>query len=81
MCQASAFSARYTVCKPVKIAVVALLEDGSAFTSTYGDCGPYDMGTMAFHLQADALLEVMKANAGDIIDAAEEEEGETWQED
>lgn len=57
--------------RPEKIAVVALMKDGSAFTSTYGNCGPFDVGTMAFHLQADAMREIIEINL--MIDDEEEE--------
>lgn len=60
--------------KPEQIAVVAVTEDGTALTATYGDVQPYDLATIAFHLQADAMLDIIKANARDIIEAAEEEE-------
>lgn len=59
--------------KPKKIAVIALMEDGTAMTCTYGDCGPYDLMTMAGHIQADAMFEIMKVNAKEILEAAEEE--------
>lgn len=62
--------------KPDKIAVMATMPDGMAFTAIYGDCGPYDLAQMAFHLQADAMMEIVKRNARDILAAAEEEEEE-----
>lgn len=58
--------------KPDKIAVVALMQDGSAFTSSYGDCGPYDLAMMGIHMQADAMMEIVTANAKDIVAAAQE---------
>lgn len=58
--------------KPEKIAVVALMPDGSAFTSSYGDCGPYDLAMMGIHMQADAMMEIVTANAKDIVAAAQE---------
>lgn len=62
--------------KPTKIAVTGILPDGNAFTGIFGDCSPYDLATMAFHLQTDAMMEIVKANAKDILKAAQEEEGE-----
>lgn len=62
--------------KPEKMAVLGLMEDGTSFTATYGDCGPFDMVAMAAHMQADAMMEIVKANARDVIEAAEEEEDE-----
>ena len=58
--------------KPEKIAVVAMMPDGSAFTSSYGDCGPYDLALMGIHMQADAMMDIVTANAKDIVAAAEE---------
>lgn len=59
--------------KPEKIAISALMPDGTAFTAAYGDCGPYDLAMLAFHMQADAIMEIVKANAREIVDAAEQE--------
>lgn len=59
--------------KPVKIAVVAVLPDGSVFTHSHGIEGPFDMMTMATHLQMDAMLDIAKANAREILEAAEED--------
>lgn len=60
--------------KPEKIAVVATMPNGNIMTSVYGDCGPYDMMAMASAIQADAIVEIVMANARDIIAAAEEDE-------
>lgn len=60
--------------QPEKIAVVGVMPDGEAFTGSYGDCGPYDLMQMASHLMADAMLDIAKANAKDIVRAAEEQE-------
>ena len=60
--------------KPEQIAVVAVTEDGTALTATYGPVGPYDLAMMAFHMQTDATMEIVKANAREIIQAAEEDE-------
>lgn len=62
--------------KPDKISVIATMPNGMAFNAIYGDCGPYDLAQMAFHLQADAVMEIVKRNARDILAAAEEEEEE-----
>lgn len=61
--------------RPEKIAVVGVMHDGEAFTGSYGDCGPYDLMQMASNLMADAVLDIVKANATDIVRAAEEQEG------
>ena len=63
--------------RPEKIAVVGVMPDGEVFTGaygSYGDCGPYDLMQMASHLIADAVLDIVKANAKDIVRAAEEQE-------
>lgn len=60
--------------QPEKIAVVGVMPDGEAFTGSYGDCGPYDLMQMASHLMSDAMLDIAKANAKDIVRAAEEQE-------
>ena len=60
--------------KPEKIAISAILPDGSTFTAAYGDCGPFDLAMLAFHMQADAIMEIVKVNAKEIVQAAEEEE-------
>lgn len=60
--------------QPEKIAVVGVMPDGEAFTGSYGDCGPYDLMQMASHIMADAMLYIAKANAKDIVRAAEEQE-------
>ena len=62
--------------KPEKIAVTAMMPDGNVMTSAYGDVGPFDLMTMASMMQADAMMEIAKANAKDIIKAAEEDEDE-----
>lgn len=61
--------------KPVKMAVVGMLPDGRAFTAQYGECDPYELALMAFHIQTDAIMDIVKANAGEIIRAAQEQEG------
>lgn len=60
--------------KPETILVQAIGKDGSAFTAAYGDVGPFDMLRFASHMQADAMVDIVKANARDILAAAEEEE-------
>lgn len=62
--------------QPDKIAITAMMPNGSAFTAVYGDCGPYDLAMMGFHMQADAMMEIVKANATDIVQAAEQEGAE-----
>lgn len=62
--------------QPDKIDVTAVMPSGMGFTAVYGDVGPFDLAQMAFHMQADAMMEIVKINAKDIIEAAAEEEEE-----
>lgn len=62
--------------KPDKISVIATMPNGMAFNAIYGDCSPYDLAQMAFHMQADAIMEIVKRNAREILEAAEDEEEE-----
>ena len=59
--------------KPETILVQAIGKDGN-FTATYGDVGPFDMLRSASHMQADAMVDIVKANARDILAAEEEED-------
>lgn len=63
--------------KPDKIGVTAILPDGSVFTAAYGDCGPYDLAMMGIHMIADAMMDIVKANAKDILEAAAQEGEDT----
>lgn len=58
--------------QPAKIAVVGLLPGGEVYVTVCGDVSPCDMGTMAFRLQIEAVMDVIKANAKEIIEAAQE---------
>lgn len=62
--------------QPEKIAVTAVMPSGMAFTAVYGEVGPFDLAQMAFQMQADAMMEIIKRNATEIIEAADEEEEE-----
>ena len=62
--------------KPEKIAVTAVMADGAVMTTVYGDCGPFDLMAMAANMQADAMMDIIKANAKSIIEAAEEDDDE-----
>ena len=62
--------------KPVAIGVCCLMDDGEAMTGYFGDVGHSDKAVMAYHLQIDAITDVIKANAAELIAAAEECEEE-----
>ena len=62
--------------QPEKIGVVCMLPSGSVLTGYYGDAGYNDKALMGFHMQLDATLESVMANAKRIVQAAEEQEDE-----
>lgn len=62
--------------KPEKIGLCAMLPDGCFLTSYFGECYPADKALMAYTISSDATMDTIKANARDILDAAEEQEGE-----
>lgn len=61
--------------KAEKIAVCAILPDGDVFTGYFG-CNVGDKGTIASSIQADAMMDTVLANIGQIRDALEDEEEE-----
>lgn len=48
-------------CKPDRIGVCCMMEDGSRLTGYYGECSPEDKALMGMHLNADAMLDIVKA--------------------
>ena len=60
--------------KPDKIGVAAITPDGDVLTGYYGDCTHVDKAVMGYHMNLDATMDVVTANAADIIEAAEEQE-------
>ena len=60
--------------KPNKIAVAAIIPDGDVLTGYYGDCTHVDKAIMGYHLNLDATMDVVEANARVITRAAEEQE-------
>lgn len=62
--------------KPVRIGVCAIEEDGTATTGYYGEICAEDKAVMAYHHFADSMMDLVCANAREIIDSAEEEEDE-----
>lgn len=59
---------------PEKIGVCALLPDGSTLTQYFGGCFYTDKVVMAYNMTVDAIMDVTKANAKDIMEAADEEQ-------
>lgn len=62
--------------KPEKIGLCAVSTKGDVLTSYYGDCGHVDKAVMGYHMTLDAHQDVIMANAREILEAAEEQEGE-----
>lgn len=60
--------------EPKNIAVVFFSNDGEAHTHYFGTCYPAEVGQMAWQLNADACLNMTLANAGLILEAAEQED-------
>ena len=60
--------------QPEKIGVVCLYPDGSAFTAYYGEVWHGDKANMAYNIQVDAMMDVVRTNAKLIVDEAEEQE-------
>ena len=58
--------------KPVRIGVCAVGENGEVLTGYYGDLYPEDKAVMAYHIQTDAIMDTVTANAKQIVMAAEE---------
>ena len=61
--------------KPVSMAFCARTEDGLTLTGYY-NADAEDMAVMAHHMYSDAMLDVMKHNASEIIAAAEDDNEE-----
>ena len=60
--------------KPEKIGVAALLPGGDVVTGYFGECGHTDKAIMAHNIQLDSLMDVVMANARDIVREAERQE-------
>lgn len=58
-----------------KIGVSAILQDGNVLTGYY-ECDHQDKALMGYHMTSDAMMDVVRANARQIIAAAEEEGAE-----
>ena len=62
--------------KPEKIGVCALLPDGGTLTSYFGECFHTDKAVMGYTISLDATMDVINANAKEILEAAEEQDGD-----
>lgn len=60
--------------KPERFGICLLLPDGGTYTNYFGDCGHMDKALMGYTMNLDAVMEVVNANAKDIVEAAEEEQ-------
>lgn len=67
--------------KPVMACVCMMGEDATVITGYYGDMSPQDKMFMACHINMDATFEIAKANAKEIVEAAEEEDDTEEEED
>lgn len=61
---------------PTKIAFCTLNPDGTTLTGYFGDCDQQDKALLAHYIYVDSIMDVMKANAGMIVEAAEEDPDE-----
>ena len=62
--------------QPHKIGVVCMLPNEAVLTGYYGDCSMSDKALMGYHMQLDATLMSVMANAKQIVAAAEEQDGD-----
>lgn len=62
--------------QPEKVGLCAILPNGEILTGYFGEVGHQDKALMAHSIDCDAIMDIMRANAGEIIRAAEEQEGE-----
>ena len=62
--------------KPEKIGVCALIPDGSTLTQYFGECYHTDKAVMGYTMNQDAIMDVITANAKEILEAAEEQDGD-----
>lgn len=59
--------------KPTKIAIVTLNPDGSMLTGYFGDCDQQDKALLAHQIYSDSIMDIVRNNAGMILEAADEE--------
>ena len=56
--------------KPERIGV-CVLSESTVLTAYYGEMCPEDKAVMAYHIQSDAIMDTVMANAKRIVEAAE----------
>lgn len=61
--------------EPDRIGVCVINKD-AVLTAYYGEMCPEDKAVMAYHIQTDAIMDTVMANARSIVEAAEEDDGE-----
>ena len=61
--------------KPEAMCFAAITKDGFVLTG-YHNCGQQDKAIMAHNIYTDAMMDVIKTNAKDILEAAEGEEND-----
>ncbi|MBQ8264137.1 MAG: hypothetical protein IJY96_05105 [Oscillospiraceae bacterium] len=59
--------------KPVQIGICAINPDGTVLTAYYGEPNHADKAQIAHHIYSDAMMDIVMANAADVVEAAEEE--------
>lgn len=62
--------------QPEKISVCMLLPDGATLTSYFGGCYHMDKAVMGYTMNLDATMDVVSANAKDILESEEEQDGD-----
>ena len=58
--------------EPVIIGICMMAADGTVLTSYYGDISHEDKAFIAHHIYLDSVMDMVMANAADVIKAAEE---------
>ena len=53
--------------KPVRIGIVMITEEGTALTGYYGERTPEEMAAMAWHMNMDAVWEMVSVNADKLL--------------
>ena len=59
--------------KPALIGICMIGDDGTVLTSYYGEPNPADKAQIAHHIYSDSIMDIVMANAADVVEAAEEE--------
>lgn len=70
-----AFCRQVVEMKPERIGVCVINKD-AVMTAYYGEMCPEDKAAMAYHIQTDAIMDTVLANAKSIVAAAEDDGSE-----